>query len=457
MGIFSTSSPFDADVDKVTPEEDRSTEDWGSMLDICDKVGDSSQNAKDCLKSIIRRLNNPNPHVVLKAITLLDVCVKNCLKVFHLEIASREFEQEFRKIMKKTIQHQPKWVENEFKTDPQLSLIPALYAKLKQEGVDFSNISDNTPKDNSSSTQLKDPNTVTSQQEVDDIAKVSPKANDFLKEKCESSKLKTYWRLATWVEKLSVGTRSSFHYRTNKMIFSQGFTAVCPIMVDESSLALESLSPGNYEAIELSLKETNSSPAFTNLYPSTINVTGSGGPKSFSQNSAPKQKILVKALYDFEAAEDNELTFHTGEIIEIIDDSDKNWWKGKNQRGEGLFPANFVTSDLSPSGPSSELEIKTEQTGKKSHVKFNDTVSVNITHDIRQETLVINEQKIDRLLHLLHEANPTNESADTEEMLKLEGCQYLRSSPTASSYAWPKLYLYKLIHWGKNARTNAGY
>lgn len=87
--------------------------------------------------------------------------MKNCLRVFHLEIASREFEQEYRKILKRTTQQHPKvadslkstlkkWVENEFKSDPQLSLIPSLYAKLKQEGVDFSSVADNSTKVNES-------------------------------------------------------------------------------------------------------------------------------------------------------------------------------------------------------------------------------------------------------------------------------------------------------------------
>jgi signal transducing adaptor molecule len=71
-------------------------------MDICDKISSSSVNAKEGLKVIIKRINHPDPHVTMQAITLLDACVNNCGKTFHLEIASREFEQEFRRILTKS-------------------------------------------------------------------------------------------------------------------------------------------------------------------------------------------------------------------------------------------------------------------------------------------------------------------------------------------------------------------
>lgn len=81
---------------------------------------------------------------------LLDACVNNCGRSFHLEIASREFETEYRRLLSRA---QPaiaqklkgllkKWCDGEFKTEPQLNLIPSLMSKLKSEGVDFNDITD---------------------------------------------------------------------------------------------------------------------------------------------------------------------------------------------------------------------------------------------------------------------------------------------------------------------------
>lgn len=47
------------------------------------------------------------------------------------------------------------------------------------------------------------------------------------------------------------------------------------------------------------------------------------------------------ALYDYEAAEDNELTFAEGDKIVDVEFASDEWWQGTNERtGEqGLFPA----------------------------------------------------------------------------------------------------------------------
>lgn len=69
------------------------------------------------------------------------------------------------------------------------------------------------------------------------------------------------------------------------------------------------------KAIELSLKETGSSHS-SSLYPSTSvsKESSAVAPK------VTKEPRKVRALYDFQAAEDNELTFKAGEVVLVLDD-----------------------------------------------------------------------------------------------------------------------------------------
>lgn len=353
MGLFQTASPFDADVEKATSEKNTSVE-WGKMLDICDKVGTSTQNAKDCLRSIVKRLYSPDPHRVMQALTLLDVCVINCGKTFHLEIASRDFEGDLRKLVnhqepkiaEKVRELLKKWAENDFKTDPQLNLIPSLYNQLKNKGYDFTSTSE-TAKRNAN-VLSKDPNVVTNSQEEEDIAKA--------------------------------------------------------IELSLKDSKAQNQASASHDSPRFHKQQTNSG----SLYPSVKSAFA-------TQNSQDSR--TVRALYDFEAAEDNELTFLAGELINILDDSDPNWWKGSNKNGEGLFPSNFVTADLSVEP---EEFTKLEDNNKKM-VQFADEVEVKTVK--REPEIIeveIDERKMDRLLHLLHEADPQCDNSDPQEMLDLE-------------------------------------
>ena len=89
MGIFGDSkTQFDTLVEKVTDEKN-TNEDWGLIMSVCDRfvileytwitlkhlskqlnilsrVGATNTGPKECLKALVKRLNHPDPHVVVQ-------------------------------------------------------------------------------------------------------------------------------------------------------------------------------------------------------------------------------------------------------------------------------------------------------------------------------------------------------------------------------------------------------
>eukprot|EP00494_Astrolonche_serrata_P013866 UN13991 len=53
--------------------------------------------------------------------------------------------------------------------------------------------------------------------------------------------------------------------------------------------------------------------------------------------------ILAKAVFKFEGAQSDDLSFDEDDVITVLQKDESGWWTGRNEAGqEGDFPFNYV-------------------------------------------------------------------------------------------------------------------
>ncbi|KAG9251305.1 uncharacterized protein F5Z01DRAFT_291414 [Emericellopsis atlantica] len=133
-------SPYDDVVAKATDEKSTS-EDWGAILEVCDKVTTDTNGPKEVVQSMIRRLAHRNANVQLYTLELAHALCQNCGKPVHREISSRAFTDALLKLANdrnthaqvkgKILEKMKDWSDM-FSKDQELGIMYDAYYRLKQ-------------------------------------------------------------------------------------------------------------------------------------------------------------------------------------------------------------------------------------------------------------------------------------------------------------------------------------
>lgn len=144
---------------------DLESDDWALIMEIVDMINQNDDDAKDAVRAIKKRLQqieqDRNFTVTNRTLTVLEACVKNCSRRFHVLVMSKDFIQDLVKLIgpknnppidlqERVLKLIERWAD-EFRNQADLGGVVSVYNDLKTKGVTF------PPKDPSSMVPIQTP------------------------------------------------------------------------------------------------------------------------------------------------------------------------------------------------------------------------------------------------------------------------------------------------------------
>lgn len=267
------------------------TDDWQRIMDVCDLVKmDPEDNSKIVIQCLEKRFEQKDANVILRAISLTVALAENCGSRLQQEISSKHFtnilynlieNQQVHIILKRALAKCVEQLSESFKNDPSLKSVNDIYRKILKH---HSELLDKTNKNNSVSYTFE-------KNQTNRVVQIESKEED--KELEEAIRL---------------------------------------------SLQEYELAKKKNESLSKNIDEDKNNASTTNNM-NNLNI------QVREQESTRKKSQLrrVKAMYDLKSTEPDELSFRKGDVIVVLEQVYRDWWRGSLHGKIGIFPINYVS------------------------------------------------------------------------------------------------------------------
>ncbi|XP_029005249.1 uncharacterized protein arhgef4 isoform X1 [Betta splendens] len=122
---------------------------------------------------------------------------------------------------------------------------------------------------------------------------------------------------------------------------------------------------------------------------------GGGGGEQLAINEliSDGSVVYAEALWDHVTMDDQELGFKAGDVIEVVDATNKEWWWGRIMDSEGWFPASFVRLRVNQDEPMEEYlaHLEEAQAGEEGRAELGLLLGPGLPCKEQMRTNVINE------------------------------------------------------------------